>query len=78
MDSLPGRIQPEGALLFVRTRVTVGEVELQTMRDPIRIQKMLRMVKAVFLQDANHNSLFMKSQKAPGTPKLNQLAKSAV
>lgn len=45
---------------------------------PIQIQITLTIVRRIFLGEENHSPLFMYNQKAPGRPKLNQLANNAV
>lgn len=37
-----------------------------------------RTVRNIFLREENHTPRFMYSQKIPGSPNVNQLAKSAV
>ena len=45
---------------------------------PRQIHNVLNRVKRIFLGDENQRSLFIYNQKAPGSPKLNQLANKAV
>lgn len=77
MNSLARTIQTKttlSSLAIIATR----KKKRHTITIPMHTQTTLIKVKSIFLGEENHNPLFIYSQKAPGSPKLNQLAKSAV
>ena len=78
MDSFAGSVKPKPTLRFISfDRSNEGREGKLTRTIPTQMQNMFTRVKTNFFDDENHVPQFIYSQKMPGRPKLNQLAKRA-
>lgn len=81
MNSLARAVQTKSTLNIVNEIKVTGhwyKLIALTIITPMQIHNVLNSVKRIFLGDENQRFLFIYNQKAPGRPKLNQLANKAV